>query len=335
MGDIGVEVLANFLLANEKILTCIKTINLSSNRLTSRSVTAICSIIQRSNVTMLGLACNDLGENGVSEISQMLKVNSTLKVLTLSVNNIGVNGAKSLASVLCHNCTLEHLLISNNKIMDDGLLAISECFKSSSKIKLSCIKSLDISANCLTSHSSSAVTTIIQEGALTSLALSYNNLSESGAYEISKALQANLTLKQLFLCSNNIGVGGTLSIAVVLCHNDTLEHLDISKNEILDDGAIAIAECLKTNRAIKFLDMSHNNITEIGANEMVEVLKFNYVFQTLQVDKNCIEIFKPYSKEFYCNETVDKCYCITINSSDPTYMSDQDFLLIRQWIDDV
>ena len=336
MGDVGVQVLTNFLLTNEKLLTCIKTVNLSSNCLTSGSVTAICSIIQRSNITMLGLGCNNLGESGASEISQMLKVNSTLKVLTLSLNNIGVNGAKSLAVALCHNCTLEHLLISNNKIMDDGLLAISECFKivSSNEIKLTCIKSLDISANCLTSYSSTAVTTIIQQGALTSLDLSYNNLNESGAYEISKALQANLTLKQLFLCSNNIGVGGTLAIAVVLYHNDTLEYLDISKNEILDDGAIAIAECLKTNSTIKFIDMSHNNITEIGANEMVEVLKFNHVFQTLQIDKNCIEIFKP-SKQFYYNETVGKCYCITINSVDLTYIQDPDFLLMRQWIDDV
>ena len=336
VGDVGVKILTNFLLANEKILTGIEVLNLSSNCLTSQSATAISNVIQKGNLTMLGLSCNDLGESGILEISQALKVNSTLKVLFLSLNDIGVNGAKSLAVALCHNHTLEHLNISNNKIMDDGMIAISECFKiiGGNKLKLSCIKSLDVSANCLTSHSRTAVTTIIQEGALLSLGLSYNGLDESDTYEICKALQTNLTLKQLFLSSNNIGVTGALSIAVTLCHNHTLEDLDISNNEILDDGAIAIAECLKTNKTLKSLNVSHNNITEIGAIEIVDVLKFNYVFKTLRVDEKCIEILKPYNKPLIYNETVGIFYRIEVNSSDPTYLSDQDFSLIRVWIDD-
>ena len=336
IGDVGVEVLTNFLLANEKLITNVEIFNLSSNCLTSHSANVISNFLQKSKITKLGIACNNLGESGVSEISEELKVNSTLKELTLSLNNIGVNGSKSLAVALCHNSTLEHLLIGNNKIMDDGLLAISECFKiaSGNKTKLTCIKSLNISANCLTSYSSTAVTTIIQQGALTSLALSYNDLNESGVYAISKALLTTLTLNRLFLCSNNIGAKGALSIAVALYHNHTIEYLDISKNEILDDGAIAIAECLKTNRTLKSLDISYNNITEIGTNEMVEVMKLNPIFESLQIDKNCIEVIKPYIKQLFCNEAVGRCYSITINSNDPTYQYDQNFLLIREWIDE-
>ena len=276
MGDVGVKVLTNFLLANEKILSGIEIFNLSSNCLTSQSATAISSVIQKGNLTMLGLSCNNLGESGISEISQALKLNSTLKTLTLSLNDIGINGAISLALSLSHNHTLERLYISNNNIMDDGIMAISECFKITSGNNLTCIKSLDISANCLTSHSSTAITTIIQEGALVSLTLSYNKIGENGAYEISKALQTNLTLKRLSLSSNNIGVRGALSIAVALCHNYTLENLDISRNEILDDGAIAIAECLKTNKTLRSLSISHNNITEIGVIEVVDVLKLMF-----------------------------------------------------------
>ena len=205
-------------------------------------------------------------------IVQALQVNSTLIVLYLSVNNIETNGAKSLATALLHNQTLEELHISNNNIMDDGVIAISKCFKISddNSTKLNCIKSLNLIANCLTSHSVTAIITIIQEGALGSLDLSYNKLGEIGAHEISKALQTNLTLRQLCLSGNAIGVGGALSIAVVLHHNHTLAVLDISYNEILDDGAIAIAECLKTNRTLKYLNVSHNSITEIGATKIVE-----------------------------------------------------------------
>ena len=269
----------------------------------------------------------------MAEILHVLKVNSTLKTLSLSVNSIGVDGAKSLAILLCHNHTLEHLYISNNRIMDDGVIAISECFKISSDhtAKLTCIKLLDLSANCLTSQSKTAISTIIQEGALKWLNYSYNELGESGAYEISKALQTNLTLQQLFLSSNSIGVNGALSIAVALCHNHTLEELDISKNGILDDGAIAITECLKANRTLKCLDVSHNNITEIGATEIVEVFKSNSVFEKLNVNKNCVEMLKPYIEQLLYNENVGKYFCIEVKSSDLSYQYDQDIALIRVW----
>ena len=129
---------------------------------------------------------------------------------------------------------------------------------------LTCIKSLDLSANCLTSHSTTAISTIIKEGAVVVLQLCHNEIGESSAFENSKALQTNLTLKRLVLSNCNIGVGGALSIAAALCHNNILADLYMNGNKILDDGAIAIAECLKTNRGLKYLNVCGNNITEIG-----------------------------------------------------------------------
>ena len=333
MGDAGVKLLIDFLLSNMSILTCIEVLNLSSNCLTSQSATFIRNIIQDGKLVILNLSYNNLGENGTAEVSQALKMNATLKTLYLTLNDIGVNGTKSLATALCHNHTLEHLIIGYNKIMDDGAIAISECFKisGSKNAKLTCIKSLNLSATSLTSHSKTAISTIIREGALTSFDLSYNKLDESSGYEISKALKVNLTIKQLFLSKNTIKVRGALSLAVALCHNHTLEDLDISNNEILDDGAMAIAECLKTNRILKYLNISHNNITDIGTLEIAEVLKFNATFKTLRTDKMCVERLKPYSEQFYWNETVGNCYHIEIRSSDPSYWYDHDILLTRVW----
>ena len=45
MGDVGLKVLTNFLLANEKVLSCIEVLYLSSNCLTSQSANAISNII--------------------------------------------------------------------------------------------------------------------------------------------------------------------------------------------------------------------------------------------------------------------------------------------------
>ena len=333
MGDVGVKILTNFLLTNKEVLTCIKSFSLASNCLTSQSGADISSIIQEGTLVKLDLSCNNLGDSGMLEISQALQVNSKLITLSLSLNDIGINGAKSISIALCHNHTLKHLYIGTNKLMDDGVIAISEQFKISEGniIKLSCIKSLDLPANDLTSNSKTAISTIIREGALTRFDLSYNKLGESGAYEVSKALQANLTLKHFFLSSNTIGVRGALSIAVALCHNHTLEDLDISNNEILNDGAIAIAECLKTNRTLKFLNVSHNNITEIGVTEVIEVMKINSVLEKLDVDEKWIEIIKPCSTKLLYNETIGRCYYITVNSHDPNYQYDQYTALLRVW----
>ena len=335
IGDVGVKLLTNFLLINKRILTCIKVLNLSSNCLTSQSATAISIIIQEGSLVTLDLSCNGLGESGTTNMSLALKVNTSLKTLFLSFNDIGVSGAKSLSTALRHNHILEHVIISYNKIMDDGVKAISECFKMSvwKNVNLSCIKSLNLAANCLTSHSKTAISTIIQEGALISLDLSYNKLGESGAYEISRVLQADLMLKHLFLSNNMIGVQGALAIAVALCHNHSLKHLDISNNGILDDGAMSIAECLRTNRTLKSLKVSDNNITEIGAAEIINVLKFNHTFEILMVDKKCAEMLKSYNEQLLYNETVEKYYHIEDLSdlSDHGHEHNQSIKLIRIW----
>ena len=304
MGDAGVKILTQFLLANKNILACINTLDLSLNNLSSQSATAVNNVIQRGALVILNLSCNNLGNSFVHGFSQILQANSTLKELVLCRDNIGVTGAKSIAVALHHNRTLKRLVISYNEIMDDGLIAISECFKISdgSNTKLICIKDLDLSANCLTSHSKYGISNIIQEGALVSLDLSYSKLDENCLYEISKSLLANLTLKQLFLCGSSIGVGGALSLAVALQHNHTIEDLCIRGNGILDDGTIAIAECLKTNRTLKSLNISKNNFTEIGATEIAEALCYNLVFEVLRIDRKYVGILKQNGNWLTINE---------------------------------
>ena len=175
-----------------------------------------------------------------------------------------------------------------------------------------------LSDNSLSLHSNTAITTIIKEGGLVSLSLSSNNLGESGACEISKALQVNLTIKQLYLSNNAIGVNGALSLAVALCHNHTLEQLHIKYNEIQDDGVIAISECLKTNRTLRYLNISHNSITENGVIEILAILKYNPVLETLSIEQKYIEVLKHYRERFLFNETVGRFYHIEMYSSDPS-----------------
>ena len=73
MGDVGVKLLTNFLLENKEILTCMQTVDLSHNCITSHSAAAISSIIQEGTLVELDLSWNDLGESGAEKNHKLLK----------------------------------------------------------------------------------------------------------------------------------------------------------------------------------------------------------------------------------------------------------------------
>ena len=154
----------------------------------------------------------------------------------------------------------------------------------------------------LTSQLSRFVRDIIQEGMSVELNLTCNKLGDSGAHEISKAIEGNSTLKKLFLTHNAIGTSGVLALATALCRNNTSELLYIDFNGILDAGVTEIAECLKMNETLKILNVSKNNITEVGAKVLAEIFNYNSVLDDLTVDLKWVPVIKQHSKQsFSCS----------------------------------
>ena len=83
--------------------------------------------------------------------------------------------------------------------LDDVGMEILSMFLLTNKENLTCIESFEAYMCLLTSVSSLYVCNIIQEGLLIELNLTYNRLCDSGAHGISKAIEANSTLRILFL----------------------------------------------------------------------------------------------------------------------------------------
>ena len=148
------------------------------------------------------------------------------------------------------------------------------------------MNSLNLLGNWLTSHSKTAISNMIREGALVSLNLSYNKLGESGVCEISKALQASLTLQDLCLSNNAIGPSGIQSIAVVLCHNRALVSLNLAENNLDDGGAYEISKALQVNSTLKKLLLSRNAIAVNGAISLANALCQNHTLEDLCLENN-------------------------------------------------
>ena len=213
MRDVGIEMLASFWLSNKEKLTCINSLNLLQNWLTSHSKTAISDIIREGTLVNLNLAYNKLGDSGACEISQGLQANSTLQDLNLSSNTIGLSGTQSIATVLCQNQSLISLNLAGNNINNDGAYEISKALQVNSTLK--------------------------------KLLLSNNTIEVNGTIAITNALYHNHALKDLCLKGNKILDEGAVAICECLKVNKVLESIDLSGNGITQIGAKKLSSCFE------------------------------------------------------------------------------------------
>ena len=84
-----------------------------------------------------------------------------------------------------------------------------------------------------------------------------------GASDLSKALELNQTLQQLYIAENSIDDDGIKCIARTLCKSN-IESLDISACEITFIGAVFLANALSVSKNIKTIILARNPIPVEG-----------------------------------------------------------------------
>ncbi|KAH9504786.1 hypothetical protein Btru_061954 [Bulinus truncatus] len=123
---------------------------------------------------------------------------------------------------------------------------------------------------------------------LTSLDLSQNEFSITGAVCIGRALVVNESLIDLDLSWNSIRRQGAVAIANGIRVNKTLEMLDLSWNGFGIEGAIALQRSLSVNRTLKMLDLSNNRLNDDAVRKLSFGLKKNLILETLSLNRNPI-----------------------------------------------
>jgi len=175
---------------------------------------------------------HNIRDEGARDMSEWLKLSTTLRSLDLGKNNIGAAGARMISEALKTNTTLTELYLDRNNIGDSGARMISEALKTNT--------------------------------ILTYLYLSANHIGDSGARMISDSLKTNTTLTELGLSGNSIGETGARKISKALKTNTTLTKLDLYDNNIGESGARMISEALKTNTSLTKLSLSGSTIGDEG-----------------------------------------------------------------------
>ena len=121
--------------------------------------------------------------------------------------------------------------------------------------------------------------------------LSFNDLCDSGASIIAKALSNTRHIVSLTLNNNNIGWQGVASLSEALCLNNSLIEFYLSshkaggnnRNRVMERGCYELAKALPVNRFLLILDLTGNNICNEGLSYLLPAIVSGQTLQCLNI----------------------------------------------------
>jgi Ran GTPase-activating protein (RanGAP) involved in mRNA processing and transport len=257
-------------------LTCLK---LQNCRISSEQAIFLCQTLTLNcSLETLDLSYNDdMGTSGIEALSNLLTVNTSIRVLALYVNRICVLHLHILAKMLAMNRSLATLDLSGNSIhFPDSY----------------CEENLwDKAAGYFTDFCFA----VCNHPSLSALYLNQCCLGNEGANTLAKHLQANNSLQILELKVNSIS--NTDALVLALQNNWSLQSLTLVGNPILLVGLESLVQVLlKVNTTVTQLDIvctvAQESITAAGHGEEMNAL-FNsanlYLQRNLKLLHNRIE----------------------------------------------
>ncbi len=207
------------------------------------SITALAEFIKHnSNVTDISL---DLPSNKrFSEITEALKVNSSITKIRFNNSYLEDKGAIELADTLKINSSITKVELPFNGIKNEGSKALAEILKVNSNI--------------------------------TDIDLSINQIGNDGLKALADAIKINYSVTNIDLYTNRFGTIGVIALAEALKINSTIQTIDLSYNQVRVEGALALAEAFKINSSIKTIKLTNSHIDKIGLDALKNSLEFKH-----------------------------------------------------------
>lgn len=238
------------------------------------------AIIANPRLSVLKLAYNDLGDNGVSLISSAFLQNGkhhNLSVLDLGFNSIGDKGCGSLAvHCLAGNFNLQKLYLSGNQITEKGALSIAGAILHGTGLR-----SLHLSANSIGPSGANAIVGAIAK----------NESRWSEASEKSGGVSLSHGMEELHLGCTSITSEGFLAIPAMLLTNTSLKSICVSSNNLNDQDIILLSQALSQNKlvALESLRLSFNQITCQGVECLMNAVWGSKTLRELKLDSNRVQ----------------------------------------------
>ena len=183
-----------------------------------------------------------------------------MQELFLGGTALGAAGCQAVARLLgSRDCRIKVLSLANCEITDDEIsrqdFGLASCIKEN--------------RDCLQ---------------LTSLQLSFNNITHRGLEALMNALWGSKTLKELRLDNNNIGDRGAQHLAAILPYLTTLDTLDVGFNDINNksQGMKILMKAVAETNNLATLSLSGNPMQDVtSAKAVAYALAYNTSLQSL------------------------------------------------------
>jgi len=200
-------------------------------------------------------ACNELEEirvastrisvDGSAELAKSLFASGTTKLVSidLSDNNFEDGAYKPLCKLLEKQSNLQNLHLGDTLLADEGITEISKSIKSNT-----CLISINLSGNDMTSASVDSLLDSISNKKLKKLILSDNELKSSGLKKLSVGLGKISSLEVVDFCNNQTNGVGALAVVKALVEGGKSKH-SIS-SILLNGNSINQASLASINEAI-------------------------------------------------------------------------------------
>ena len=233
-------------------------------------------------------------------VAEILYSNTEIAILNLGNNNLGDDGIKIISNAIKDNRVLVSFIISSNSISHKGgkILFNNICCQKSI-INLDISNSRGMNRNRLTSVGVQNIGKVLTENLyLEMLNLGGNSIKNEGLKYICNGLENNKTLLHLNITNNDIDKYG-IEKYVLNIHSSKLISLDISSNNIMDEGIINLTDSLKNFPNIHNLNISNCGIEFKGFHYLLMNLQNMKRIENLNVSKNKIssekfELIKPF-----------------------------------------
>ena len=278
-------------------------LNLSGNEIGESGAQLLSEALSvNTKLTHLNLSGNQIGKSGAQLLSKALSVNTELTHLNLSGNQIGKSGAQFLSDALFDNTTLTHLNLDDNLVGPDGVAYLSLALVFNTTLTY-----LNLDGNLAQAFGATYLSRALSRNttALTDLNLARNEIDDSVANSLSRALSVNTTLTYLNLSGNKIGTPGATCLSRALLGNTTLTDLNLSGNKIDTSGATYLYWALLQNTTLTGLNLSGNKIGTPGtATSVFQVLSRNTTLTYLNLSGNIIhDFYAPPLRVFFVSLT--------------------------------
>eukprot|EP00936_MAST-01D_sp_MAST-1D-sp1_P001921 g1921.t1 len=324
-GDLKVQNISGVIALAEalKVNRALKNVDLSSNKLGTEGIRALCSALKtNSSVESLALQnaypCDtQINAEGAQLIADMLAVNRSLNTIDLSQNNVGgvscVKQGQLQGTSFNKGDTVQHngqrCIVVWEKGYSDyiGVQNLSGVYALAGALKFNrALTSINLLQNDLGDGAAAVVAAAKQNSSIKTLCginedetkISLDSfdfftnalggdvqtrLKAPGAVLLSFDFEINRTLVSATLGGNDIGDEGAAALSGALKNNSTLQTLELWRNEIGDAGAQSLAEMLQVNRALKSANFSANSIGDGGTAALSEALKTNTTLEALEL----------------------------------------------------